>query len=250
MTESPMPRSGLVRDDQGDVLAYWPIDLEPTASDLTARAYALVATDRTSSAPGLLALAQRDRAAVERDADLSAKGKAGKIAAIARSRLANLAPLASSVQKLRAEYLAREQEALRLPEPSSNDLQIDLALARHVREVGEGAVRLRLLGSERTKLAVARLPPELSGLNPAEHDKVRHSLVPASVAQQLDDEARALMSAREAVQKALDHLVDFAPDDISHRELVELFGDGWKLRGHVSAEDRKARIAAMFEPAA
>jgi len=232
-------RSSLVRTQQGTRLGWF--DVDPHESEITARAYALVNPESVGSATGILSLLERDAAAVRRDKELSDAGKANRIGALAKSRLENLAPLARKVIELETEYRAGETEALRLPEASPSETLIDLALAAHVREVDEGAVRIRLLADDRTKLALSRVPAALSGLNPDEQTKIRHSLLPATVAQRLDAESHAVSAARGTVQQAIDALTGHAPD-IAHRELVGLFGDGWKLRGAVSQEERLARI--------
>lgn len=234
---------GLLRSAGGTDLGWFPVPWD--ASGLTQTAFGIVNPEGTSSAVGIVGLFERDAARVRQDKDLSAQGQRARIAALAKSRLENLSPLARKVIEIEAAYRAGETEALRLPEPSANDTAIDLALAAHVRESGESAVRLRLLADDRTKLAIARLPAVLGGLTAEHQAKVRHSLLPPSVAQRLDDESQSVAAARQTVQKAIDALTGHAPD-IAHRDLVAMFGDSWKLRGAVSQDERLARIGQLL----
>lgn len=237
-------KSSLIRAPDGRPLGLWPSDLDPTATPLTQRAWAVARPDAANSAIGVLALAERDRQAVQNDLNLSAQGKASRIAAIAKSRLANLQPLARAVEALAAEYVAREAGALQLPEASLNDTMVDLALAQHVRAADEGITRLRMT-DDRTRLAVSRLPAALSGLTPAAHSTIRHSMIAGSTARDLDAESQAIAIARSVVQGSLDTLVAFT-SEVTHGELVALFGDSWRIGGSVTAADRQARIAELL----
>lgn len=220
-------------------------------SDRVDQALALLDSERITSIPGLVGLYERDTDGVRADVNLSDVGKQERYRSMATSRLENLTTAAKTVVELEAGYRTDEAQALQLPPWSETDrLEIDIALAALVREqtareATDAKARsfiagLPREGSERMRRAVARLPVELSGLTREQHDKVRHSLVPATTAARLDAESKAIFAAAEATQAAITYLSSQAKAE--HRVLVGLFGNRWKLTGSTTAEERIARI--------
>lgn len=222
-------------------------------SDRADRALALLDSERITSVPGLLGLYERDTGGVRADVTLSDVGKQERFRSMAASRLQNLTEAAKTVEELEGQYLTDEAQALQLRPWSETDrVEVDIALASLVREQQARTATderarsfisgLHRNGSEQMRRAVARLPLELSGLSREVHDKVRHSLVPATTAARLDAESKAIFAAREAVQSAIEYLSGEAKSE--HRQLVGLFGNRWKLNGSSSTtpEERIARI--------
>lgn len=217
-------------------------ELTTSTSMRVAQALAMLDQDRITSVPGLMK-ARDDRAGVViGDRDLSDEGKRSRVKAIASSTLGNLASLAKKIVELEAEYQKDAATAVPLPEASPADVLIDLALASYVKQVNPIPTKLENM-SERVRLAIARTPPELAGIEPAVQARVLGSLMSPDKAVQLGDEKQALQLARNVVQAAIHDLSADAQE--APREMVRMFGTDWKLPG--VAESMAERLAS--EPA-
>lgn len=216
------------------------------------RGLALIDRERVSSVPGILGIYERDKGPIRADVKLSAIGQQERIQEIATSRLASIATVAKAVVELEQEYLAEERQQMALPEWSQQDpVEVDLALvalvaSQKARASTDSDARNFMVdlvlgkSTRRVRLAVARLPFELSGITEEEHTRIRHSLISAAHAARLDGESQIIGAARRITQSAIDYLTTEAQP--SHSELVNLFGNSWKLAGTTSPEERMARI--------
>lgn len=100
--------------------------------------------------------------------------------------------------------------------------------------------------SEFGRVAVARLPVELSGITPEVQARVVGSLVSPSLAAQFAEESAVLEAARTVVQGTIDDVAPLAGWGAG--ELVEAFGDDWKLPGLTASH--ATRLAAEQQTAA
>lgn len=189
--------------------------------------------ERVSSIPGMLASYLGKIGSIRQDRELSDEGKKTRIQSAASSHLGNIAALAKSLATLEAQHRADRDSAVPLPKAEVADVLLDMALVQQIRQ--DNPIPSKLVNmSERARLAVARMPLELSGLTPDVQAKVHGSLMSPEKAAQLQEEAQALNSARAVVQSAIEEL---APDaKWSPRELVDNFGTAWRLPGVVSPE--------------
>lgn len=189
--------------------------------------------ERVSSIPSMLTSYLGKIGSIRQDRELSDEGKKTRIQSAASSQLGNIATLAKSIAALEAQHRADRDSAVPLPKAEVADALIDLALVQQIRQANPIPSKLVNM-SERARLALARMPLELSGLTPDVQAKVHGSLMSPEKAAQLQEEAQALNSARAVVQSAIEEL---APDaKWSPRELVDNFGTAWKLPGVVSPE--------------
>lgn len=212
--------------------------IDPNNSPRTAEALQVLDIERVSSAPALVA-AYHDRAAeIRRDPMLSDAGKQSKIQGAATSTLGNIAAMARRIVEMETEHRA-ESGLVPLPEPTASDTLIDLALAAQIKADPPTGFALEH-ASERTRIAVARLPRELSGLSAELQVRAHASLTPASDAARIAAEATALDAARQVVQQAIGELQTDARWQPA--ELVKAFGNHWKLPGIV--ETLANRLAA------
>lgn len=210
---------------------------------------AILDPERVSSLPGILSAHAQRAEAINQDRELSAEGKRARIAAQAGATVGNLATLAKKVIKAEAAHRAETEGAVQIPKADAADTLVDLALAAHLRE--SNPIKTKLLnGSERLRLAAARMPAELTGLSPEVHAAVRGSLIAPELAVSLGEEAAALEAARRVVQGAIDELASEA--QLPPRELVDLFGAGWRLPGvaPTMAERLNAETADAVDAAA
>lgn len=211
----------------GRIVALWPSSVPRDASH-TLEAFQQVDDERMSSATGVLKrfLAKVDE--VEADKELSQVGKTARIKEAAASALSNLQKPASIVTRLENEARKRAEMAVVIPKPDMNDTLIDLALAAQVKAEGK-APSLLEHGSERMRIALARMPEELSGLKPADRARMRGSLIDPHLAQELGQTTAAIESARETVQRAIDIVaprLDMRPSD-----KAAMVGTGWRIPG-------------------
>lgn len=214
-------------------------------SDISRAALAAIDPERVSSAVGVVGEFGRTVEQINHDRDLSEHGKRDRIKAAASSRLANLARTAREVAELERKHSEARRTAVKLEKPDAADMLLDLELARHVRAAEP--IPTKLVGmSERIRVAVARLPVELSGITPEVQARVVGSLVSPSLAAQFAEESAVLEAARTVVQGTIDDVAPLAGWGAG--ELVEAFGDDWKLPGLTASH--ATRLAAEQQTAA
>jgi hypothetical protein len=212
--------------------------LDPSVSPRVAAAVKLLDSETASSIPSIMRSFEQRRAAIEADKNLSDIGKAEQIRAAAASWIGNIATRAKQLTDLEAEYEADKSSAVPLPQASVNDCLIDIALAAHVKSLDLIPSRLVEL-PERLRLAVARVPNELSGTKPEVHARVHGSLMSPAKAAQLSSEAQAIGAAREVAQAAITELAPAAK--WTPQEMVTHFGSKWRLPGiHPDSAQRLA----------
>lgn len=204
--------------------------------------------ETVSSATSIVSAYLAKRNAINADRELSAEGKTARIKAAADSTLGNIAAVARKVAALDLEHRQDLARAVPLPPADPVSVHIDIALARLIAEQRPIPTKLQMM-SERVRLAVARLPAELSGIAPEVHAKVHGSLMDPVTAARLGDEAAALSSARSVAQAAIDEIAPdakWAPGD-----LVQHFGTdtGFRLPGIYDAA-AAARMAQESQAAA
>ncbi len=206
----------------------------------------LLDAERVSSVPGILGSLEASRAAARSDVNLSAVGQREKIAAAAGSALGNIATVAKRVTEMEREHAAELAASAPLPEPTPSDTLIDLELARQIK--AESPIPSKLeRSSERVRVALARLPNELSGITSDVQARVRASLRDPALAARLGDEAAALEAARRVVQGAIDEVQ--ADAQVGASELVRLFGTAWKLPGVAGTLADRLEAEQQADPA-
>ncbi|KWT83881.1 MULTISPECIES: hypothetical protein [unclassified Variovorax] len=217
-------------------------ELTASTSMRVAEALAMLDHERITSVPGLMKSRDERAGVVMGDRDLSDEGKQSRVKGIASGTMGHLASLAKKIVEMEAEYRKDAASAVPLPEASPADVMIDLAIAAYVKQANPKPFQMEGM-SERVRLAIARTPPELAGIEPAVQARVLGSLMDPAKAVQLGDEKQALEMARNVVQAAIH---DLSPDaQETPREMVRMFGTGWKLPG--VAESMAERLAS--EPA-
>lgn len=208
-------------------------------SDLARSALAAIDGERVSSATGVIADFTRTAEQINSDRDLSEHGKRERIRAAAASRLGNVARVAREVADLERKHTEAKRTAVQIPKADAAETLVDLALAQHVRAAEPIPSKLVSM-SERIRVAVARLPTELTGVSPETQAAVVGSLISPSLAAQFAEEAEVLGAARSVIQAAVDDLAPTA--DWKPTELVEAFGDDWRLPGLTASH--ATRLAA------
>lgn len=201
--------------------------ISPTDSPRTDLALQLIDVERVSSVPSLVHAFDQKRESISIDRNLSQHGKQEQIRAAANSVLGNIATLAKRLTDLESDY-ERDRATVPLPKPDAADMLLDLELARHIRASEPIPSRLVEM-SERVRLAVARVPVELSGISVATQARVHGSLMSQQKAAQLSSEAHALEAARNVTQAAISELAPQA--NWLATELVRHFGTKWRLPG-------------------
>lgn len=207
-------------------------------SPRVAQALAWLDAEKITSAPGILAGFRQRADAIMADRDLSDSGKRDRVRAAADSTAGNIATLAKKLVALEQAHNIDVSTAVPIPKADAADVILDLALVAHVKSAEPIPSKL-LNMSERIRLAVARTPPELTGIAPDLQARVHGSLMSPDKAVQIGDEAQAIGAARSVVQHAINEL---APDvKWEAREWVQQFGahSGFKLPGIVDSLARK-----------
>ncbi|MDR6857233.1 hypothetical protein [Variovorax guangxiensis] len=211
----------------GQILALWPRGLPRDAAH-TLEAFQQIDDERVSSATGVLRRFWSTVDEVHANKELSEVGKKARIAEAAGSALSNLKKPAEIVTRLEANLRTRAATAVVLPKPDVNDTMVDLALAALVKSQDK-VPTLLVNSSERVRVAIARMPEELTGLKPADRARIRGSLIDPNLAQELGQTTAAVEAARYAVQNAIDAVapsVDMAPSD-----KAAIVGPGWRIQG-------------------
>lgn len=213
--------------------------LAQSANPRVTRALRAADASRVSSVPGIVQAFTEKRAAIVADKDLSDSGKQARIRAAAGNALANIGAGAKAIAALEREHAQARASAVRLEKPDAAEMMLDLAIAAHIRETAPIPSVLERQ-SERVRVALARVPSELSGIKPEVQARVLGSLVDAETAAQLAEEVQALEIARQVTQAGIDDLASEA--QLQPRELVQAFGTDWRLPGLVdSLTQRLAR---------
>lgn len=202
--------------------------IDPSASPRAADAFKLIDGEAVSSLPGLVNVFRQRRAAIDADQTLSDLGKREQLRAFANSHLGNIATKARRVVELESEYAKDRASAVPLPKADASETLIDLALAQHIRSTEPIPTALMTM-SERVRLAIARVPVELSGLTAETQARVHGSLMNPAKALQFATEAQAIGAAREVTQAAIDEIATHA--EWPAAELVRHFGTHWRLPG-------------------
>lgn len=215
----------------GQILALWPTGVPRDAAH-TLEAFQQIDDERVSSATGVLRRYWSVVEEVNADKELSDVGKKARIAVAAESALANLKKPAEIVTRLETSLRTRANTTVVLPKPDASDTLVDLALAAQVK--AEGRIPALLMNSsERMRVAIARVPEELSGLKSADRARIRGSLVDPHLAQELGQTTAAVEAARNTVQRAIDEVapsVDKSPSD-----KAAMVGPGWRISGFSEA---------------
>ena len=240
-----------IRFGSGKLIGIWPDELSPeTGSAAVKAAWAIVDPERVSSAPGIVdsydALARQ----INADSHLSDAGKQERRREAARNRLHQLKQHADRVKELEALH-GREVAALVEVKPAEPaDAVIDIALAQAYKE--QAPIPTILEGwSVRAREALARLPPELTGMDEALRERIALTLAPAQAAGEALQTGQAVRVAREVVQKAINELQSVAQVEVA--VLVSWFGGaGFKLAGVIDTLQalRNAEAQAMQTAAA
>lgn len=184
-----------------NIVATWPVGL-PTDREHTQEAYRLIDPEAASSAVGILRRLHETKEATQADPMLSDAGKLQKTAEAAAVALANLRTKADTVRRLESEYQQLAADAVQIPEASAADAMHDMEIARMARADSKTAPAIEL-ASERTRLALVRVPVEISGIKPETRERLRGSFISPEMALELEQRATALHAAREGVQRAI-----------------------------------------------
>lgn len=194
-TEHQFLRSGM------NLLTIWPAGLA-TDQEHTADAYRLIDPDSVSSAVGILRRFNEIKEATSADPALSDVGKLQRLDEAANNALGNLRTKADGIRRLESEYQEMAQEAVKIPEPGMADVMHDMEIARMARADSKTATAIEL-ASERTRLALVRVPVEISGIKPETRERLRGSFISPELALELEQRSTALHAAREGVQRAI-----------------------------------------------
>ncbi len=209
------------------------------SSPLALRALALIDGERVSSAPSIIGSFEQSAAATNADKDLSEQGKATRVRSAAESRLVSLSSTAKEFVALQNEHGHKQAKAMRDAVPPATDtgqVLIDLAIAAQVKADRPLMFTIER-SSERVRQALARTPPELSGITAEQQSRVVGSLVSPALAAELGEEAAALEGVRSVIQSGIDELQAVARCE--PKELVARFGTDWKLPGIVDSLMRR-----------
>ena len=184
-----------------NIVAIWPRDL-PNQADHTSEAFKLVDPESLTSAVGIARRFNEAKDAANADKTLSDIGKRERISEAAMNALVNLRTKADTVRRLEAEYQQLAAEAVQIPEPSMADVMHDMEIARMARADSKTAPAIEL-SSERTRLALVRVPVEISGIKPETRERLRGSFISPEIALQLEQRTAAIGTARGGVQRAI-----------------------------------------------
>jgi hypothetical protein len=199
-------------------------------SSRASEAWKLIDEDESARAslPALVRAFRQRRAIIDANKRLSLIGRREELTGFAKSQLGNVATAAHRIAQLEAELAADRATAVPLPKADASETLIDLALAAHIRAAEPIPSRL-MQSSERVRLALARVPPELSGIVPSVQAQVHGSLMSPARAVQFAVESEALGAAREVTQAAISEIAAHA--EWTPAELVQHFGASWRLPG-------------------
>jgi hypothetical protein len=219
--------------------------LNPSTSPIVAQCLEAMDDERVSSVAGLVRSYTQKLAGIHADQELSDIGKRERQRATASTTLGNIAAVARKLADAERQHRAAKANAVKIEKGDATETLIDLELARYVRETRPIPSLLERMDA-RIRTAAVRLPPELSGIDAPTQARIAGSLISAELAATLADEAQALEAARNATQAAIDEVS--AAAKWTPRELVEAFGEGWKLPGVHNPEAVK-RMAADSDDA-
>lgn len=219
------------------IFSYWPDEI-PRDAEHTAPAWSVIDPERVSSVIGIMKSYHDRIAQVNADKSLSPVGKAEKVAAITESTFGNVATLAKRVARLEEEHRQDDARATAeaIPKADPSETLIDIELARIARAEGKIPTALEH-ANPRFRMALARVPAEISGITEQTRARLRGSLVDPQVASVLGERAEALGLARNAVQRAITELmksVQIAGE--KPRKLAAMVGPGWGLQGGLRSE--------------
>ena len=184
-----------------NILTTWPHNL-PNDREHTQPAYQVIDPERITSAVGIMRSFEQKRQAAAADVTLSDEGKRQRTADAASNALANLRGMADKVRSLEAEYQELAANAVQIPEASAADAMHDMEIARMARSDAKTPTALELT-SQRTRLALVRVPVEISGIKPETLERLRGSFVSPETALELEQRTAAIRAAREGVQRAI-----------------------------------------------
>lgn len=218
---------------------YWPQNIDSTKGGFK-EIYELIDQDWVSSAPSILRDLSQKVAGIRKDAKLSELGKREAIQQAGLSALNRLKNKTAKVDRLQEELLSGLEDAIKTPTPSLNDTMIDLAMAAHLREqvkewqngdfAGPSSITSRLQDlSERARLAVIRVPAELSGIDTQIQTAVRTTFVDPATAKHLEDTSYAINVARDVVQASIEEMVSLA--QLPKADVQDAIGPGWDASG-------------------
>ncbi|MDP3835032.1 MAG: hypothetical protein Q8Q82_13805 [Hydrogenophaga sp.] len=220
------------------IIALWPEGLK---SDLnhTKPAFDLIDPEWVSSAPSILRDLHNKIQSIKADKMLSEIGKQENIQAVTRSAMNRLKSKGDSVKRQEQQLRELAESAVNIPTPGQNDTLIDIAMAGLLRQqMGDlkadgKATTLRMQSdldslSDRAKLAVLRLPVELSGINVEMQEHVRSSFVPPATARVMQETFQAIDTARQGVQAVLEEMISLS--SFPNHEAAEIMGDTWNAR--------------------
>lgn len=221
------------------IAGIWPDNIDPTKAEFK-DIFELIDLEWVTSAPNILGDLSEKVSAIRADANLSEIGKREAIEQAGRSALNRIKSKTAKVDRLQQELVDGMESAIKTPTASLNDTMIDLALAAYLRDqvkawqdgehAGPERIASRLQGlSERARLAVIRVPPELSGIDTHTQTAVRTTFVDPAVAKHLEDTSYAVDVARQVVQVTLEETITLA--QIPQAAVREAVGQGWDTAG-------------------
>lgn len=233
----------------------WPDNIDPQKSEFK-DIFEVIDPEWVTSAPNILRDLAERVTAIRADAKLSDIGKRQAIQEASRSALNRLKTKTAKVDRLQDALIDGMETAIKVPTPSLNDTMIDLAMAAYLRDqvkswqgedfAGPDRIASRLQSlSERARLAVIRVPAELSGVDVHIQDTVRTTFVDPAVAKHLEDKSYAIDVARKVVQVVLDEIVTLSK--LPQSEVQEVIGQGWDTSG-VTFSRKPADLSLMPNP--
>lgn len=234
------------------IVGFWPENIDSSKPEFK-EIFDLIDINWVTSAPSILRDLNDKVSAIRADVKLSELGKREAILQAGRAALNRLKAKTAKVDRLQEELVEGMQSAIQTPTASMNDTMIDLAMAAYLREqvtawkngefAGPTAIADRLQDmSERARLAVIRVPAELSGIDTHIQDVVRSTFMDPAIAKHMEDTSYAIGVARDVVQTTLQEMVTLA--QIPANEVREAIGTGWDSSG-VSPIRRPADLSLM-----
>lgn len=199
-----------------------------SASPLVAEVLRLTDPEAVSSLPGIANAYNMRTAQIHSDRELSDVGKRERMKSVADGAAGHVGKLAKRVAELEAQHRTTRANAVQLPKADAADVLLDIELAKFIRESEPIPSKLTAM-SERVRIAMARLPVEITGLTTEVQASVLGSLVSPELAVQFAEEEQALSAARSVVQSAINEVAPVA--ELSPRDMVQTFGTRWRLPG-------------------
>ena len=218
---------------------FWPDDIDPAKAEFK-EIYEVIDHEWVTSAPNILRDLVERASAIRADAKLSEIGKREAMEQASRSAFNRIKTKTAKIDRLQEELISGMEEAIKAPSATLNDTMIDLAMAAYLRDqvkewksadfAGPERITAQLQDlSERARLAVIRVPAELSGIDAHIQNSVRATFVDPALAKHLEDKSYAIEVARDVVQVVLDEMVTLSK--LPQAEVRAAVGSGWNVSG-------------------